>query len=132
MSAIAEPPVDVSYGRTISYGILRSEFDEYLLRRCGARVREGLPFQSIERASEGWLVNGDIRARAVVGAGGHFCPVSRFLGNKPSAPSVVAREIEFEMPPAQAATCSVAGELPELYFAATCAAMAGSFASGMC
>ena len=116
MSAIAEPQVDVSYGRTISYGILRSEFDEYLLRRCGARVCEGVPFDSIERIEDGWLVNGSIKARLVVGAGGHFCPVSRFLGNKASAPSVVAREIEFEMPPSQAATCSVAGELPELYF----------------
>lgn len=116
MSCIEEPQVDVSYGRTISYGILRSEFDEYLLRRCEARIREGVPFDSIERARDGWIVNGEIKARLVVGAGGHFCPVSRFLGNRASAPSVVAREIEFEMPAAQAASCSIAGELPELYF----------------
>jgi menaquinone-9 beta-reductase len=116
LSSIAEPPVDIHYGRTISYGILRSEFDEYLLRRCGTRLREGVPFNSIERSSEGWIVNGEIRAQLVVGAGGHFCPVSRFFGNKASSPSVVAREIEFEMPAAQAAGCSIAGELPELYF----------------
>jgi flavin-dependent dehydrogenase len=116
LSCIDEPQVDIDYGRTISYGILRSEFDEYLLRRCGARIREGVPFDSIERTGEGWIVNGDIKARLVVGAGGHFCPVSRFLGNKASAPSVVAREIEFEMPAAQAANSRIAGELPELYF----------------
>ncbi|MFI5115708.1 MAG: NAD(P)/FAD-dependent oxidoreductase [Terriglobales bacterium] len=116
LSCIDEPQVDIDYGRTISYGILRSEFDEYLLRRCGARLREGVPFDSIERTGDGWIVNGDIKAQVVVGAGGHFCPVSRFLGNKSSAPSVVAREIEFEMPAAQAASSSIAGELPELYF----------------
>ena len=54
LSSIEEPQVDISYGRTISYGILRSEFDEYLLRRCGARIREGVPFDSIERTAE-WL-----------------------------------------------------------------------------
>jgi menaquinone-9 beta-reductase len=116
LSSIDEPQVDIDYGHTISYGILRSEFDEYLLRRCGARIREGVPFDSIERTEDGWIVNGNIKARLVVGAGGHFCPVSRFLGNKSSAPSVVAREIEFQMPPAQAATSNITGELPELYF----------------
>lgn len=116
LSCIGGPQVDIHYGRTISYGILRSEFDEYLLRRCGARIREGVPFDSIERTGDGWIVNGDIKARLVVGAGGHFCPVSRFLGNKASSPSVVAREIEFEMPAAQAANSRIAGELPELYF----------------
>ena len=116
LSCIAEPQVDVRYGHTISYGILRGEFDEYLLRRCGARLREGIAFNSIQRTKDGWIVNGDIKARLVVGAGGHFCPVSRFLGNKASEPSVVAREIEFEMTATQAAGCSIAGELPELYF----------------
>ena len=116
LSSIDEPQVEVRYGQTISHGILRSEFDAYLLRRCGVRIREGVPFDSIERDGKGWIVNGDIKARMVIGAGGHFCPVSRFLGNQASLPSVVAREIEFEMPPAQAASCSIAGELPELYF----------------
>ncbi len=51
LGCMEEPQVDISYGRTISYGILRSEFDEYLLRRCGARIREGVPFTSIERES---------------------------------------------------------------------------------
>src|SRR5262245_15811956 len=35
------------YGKTISYGILRREFDHYLLQRCGARLRLGNPVKSI-------------------------------------------------------------------------------------
>ncbi|MDR3749162.1 MAG: NAD(P)/FAD-dependent oxidoreductase [Acidobacteriota bacterium] len=116
LSSIEERQVDIRYGRTISYGILRCEFDEYLLRRCGARIQEGVRFNSIQRSRDGWIVNGEIKTRLVVGAGGHFCPVSHFLGNKVSSPSVVAREIEFEMGDAEAASSSVAGELPELYF----------------
>src|SRR5208337_355441 len=113
LGCVEEPQVDVRYGRTISYGIKRCEFDEYLLRRCGARIREGVSLNSLQRTDDGWIVNGDIQARLVVGAGGHFCPVSRFLGNKASSPSVVAQEIEFEMSAADAATCSIIGELPE-------------------
>jgi flavin-dependent dehydrogenase len=116
LGCVEEPQVDVRYGRTISYGIKRCEFDEYLLRRCGARIREGISLNSLQRTDDGWIVNGDIKARLVVGAGGHFCPVSRFLGNKSSSPSVVAQEIEFEMSAADTANSSIIGELPELYF----------------
>jgi len=116
LSCLEERQVEIRYGRTISYGIRRCEFDEYLLRRCGARVREGVTLSSMVRTSDGWIVNGEIQARVVVGAGGHFCPVSRYLGNKASCPSVVAQEIEFEIDAAEAATSSVIGELPELYF----------------
>jgi menaquinone-9 beta-reductase len=116
VSCMRERHVEIRYGQTISYGIRRCEFDEYLLRRCGARIREGLPFTSIVRTSDGWIVNGEIKARIVVGAGGHFCPISRFLGNKASCPSVVAQEIEFGIDMAQAAGSGIIGELPELYF----------------
>ncbi|HEY3119721.1 MAG TPA: FAD-dependent oxidoreductase, partial [Vicinamibacteria bacterium] len=33
--------VETDYGRPVSFGILRREFDEYLLRRSRARVCEG-------------------------------------------------------------------------------------------
>ena len=33
--------VDVDYGTPVSYGIRRCEFDTYLLRRSGARMRLG-------------------------------------------------------------------------------------------
>src|SRR5689334_18636957 len=33
--------VETHYPRPVSFGIRRCEFDEYLLRRCGARLRLG-------------------------------------------------------------------------------------------
>ncbi len=116
LSAIGGPQTDVRCERTVSYGIRRCEFDEYLLRRSGARLREGEPISSIERTDGGWLINGTIRARVLVGAGGHFCPVSRYLGNKGSLAPVVAQEVEFEMAGAEAAGSKVVGDLPELFF----------------
>ncbi len=116
LSAIGGPQVEVRSDRVVSYGIRRCEFDEFLLRRSGARFREGLALTSIERANDSWLINGEIRARMLVGAGGHFCPVGRYLGNKGSPAPVLAQEIEFEMDAPQAARSKVAGEIPELFF----------------
>jgi flavin-dependent dehydrogenase len=115
LSAIGGPQEEVRSDRVVSYGIRRCEFDEYLLRRSGARMREGVSLTSIERSDGGWLVNGKIRARMLIGAGGNFCPVSRYLGNKGAA-AVAAQEIEFEMPAAESAASRVAGEIPELFF----------------
>ena len=52
----------------------------------------------------------------LVGAGGHFGPVGRYLGKSVCTSSVLAQEIEFEVEPAQAAQLKVAGEIPELFF----------------
>ena len=41
LSAIGGPQVEIRSERVVSYGIRRCEFDEYLLRRSGARLREG-------------------------------------------------------------------------------------------
>jgi flavin-dependent dehydrogenase len=116
LSAIGGPQVEVRSECVVSYGIRRCEFDEYLLRRSGARIREGVPLTSIERIDGCWLINADIRARVLIGAGGHFCPVGRYLGNKGSPAPVLAQEIEFEMDASQAAQSKVAGEIPELFF----------------
>jgi menaquinone-9 beta-reductase len=116
LSAIDGPQVDVRGTGIVSYGIRRCEFDEYLLRRSGARIREGVPLASIERSDGGWLINGEVRARILVGAGGHFCPVARYLCSKGSPAPVVAQEIEFEMDSTQAASSRVEGESPELFF----------------
>lgn len=116
VSSLQEREVEVSYDHAVSYGIRRCEFDEYLLRRCGAEIREGVAISSIERSGEGWIINGEINARLLIGAGGHFCPVARHLGNGRSDEPVVAQEIEFEMTPDQAQSCSVQAETPELYF----------------
>src|SRR5215813_8262771 len=108
--------VDVPYGKPISYGIRRCEFDEYLLRRSGAHVCEGVSINSIERAGDEWIVNGKIKTRLLIGAGGHFCPVARFLSADKTDQPVVAQEVEFEMDAKQAAACAVRQEVPELYF----------------
>jgi len=125
ISSMGRPEVEVPFQQIVSYGIRRREFDEYLLRRCGAKVREGVPVTSIERLNNersggAWLINSEIKARMLVGAGGHFCPVARVLANGSRnghrEEPVVAQEIEFAMTPDQAAQCRVRGEFPELYF----------------
>jgi len=114
--AIGQKEVELDCGRVVSYGIRRCEFDDYLLGRCGARVREGYPIQGIERDGDGWIINREIRARMLIGAGGHFCPVAKHLGSDQEPQAVVAREVEFEMTSSEVASCTVRGEFPELYF----------------
>jgi geranylgeranyl reductase family protein len=108
----------VRYDKIVSYGIRRCEFDHYLLERSGARLRLGDTWKSMERVGDRWLVNGEVSAALVIGAGGHFCPVARFLGAHlgKEERAISAQEIEFEMNDAQAAQCAVSGDQPELYF----------------
>lgn len=101
----------------VSYGIRRIEFDNYLLQRCGAELLLGEPFNDMTRDDDGWLVNNRYRARLVVGAGGHFCPVARAIGAKGvSERAVAAQEVEYEMSAAEKAACTIRGEVPELFF----------------
>lgn len=112
------PARTVRYGRTVSYGIRRSEFDHYLLMRSGAQLCLGEPWKGMRRQDDRWLVNESISAALVIGAGGHFCPVARFLGAQlgKDERAIAAQEIEFQMSDAQAARCAVSAEQPELYF----------------
>jgi len=112
-SYIGGPEVETHYGEPVSYGILRSEFDDYLLRRCGARLVPGESVTHLARSGEEWIVNNTTQCRTLVGAGGTFCPVARFLGAKVSREIVVAaQEAEFEVDE----RCSISGPIPELYF----------------
>jgi flavin-dependent dehydrogenase len=81
-----------------------------------------MSLSSLERTGAGWIANGNIRARLVVGAGGHFCPVARHFSAKRAETAVVAQETEFEMDARQQAACPVRGPVPQLYF---CADMKG-------
>jgi menaquinone-9 beta-reductase len=120
---IGGPALDTRYNTTVSYGIRRREFDDYLLRRSGARFIEGIALTSLQRENGGWVANGNIKTRLVVGAGGHFCPVAKLTGAKPVRENaVVAQEAEFEMDAGQQAACRVRPDTPELYF---CADMKG-------
>jgi flavin-dependent dehydrogenase len=122
-SRIGGPEVETDYAMPISFGIRRCEFDEFLVKRCGARMFQGMPIKTIERTGGSWLVNSEIRARLIVGAAGHFCPVARLLGaGARSEVAVAAQEIEFEMDAAQREQCTVRAEVPELFF---CADMKG-------
>ncbi|HTU36102.1 MAG TPA: NAD(P)/FAD-dependent oxidoreductase [Candidatus Acidoferrum sp.] len=108
---------ETSYDEPVSYGIRRCEFDEYLVRRSGTRLLEKQPFRSVERVDDAWIVNGEVKARVLVAAGGHFCPVARHLNPRVNSEIIVAaQEAEFEMSPAQRKACAVQGDVPELYF----------------
>jgi menaquinone-9 beta-reductase len=114
---IGGPAVETDCRATVSYGIRRREFDDYLLRRSGARLLAPAALKSMRRENGGWIVNDSIRTRLVVGAGGHFCPVAKISGAKPPRENaVVAQEAEFEMSEREQARCRVRAEQPELYF----------------
>lgn len=109
--------VVTTYPRAVSHGILRSEFDHYLLRRSGAAIAEGAALASLRRDGDAWVVNDHFRAPLVIGAGGHFCPVAHRLGARRTDDVVVAaQEVEFRMDDAQRRRCKVEPEVPELYF----------------
>ena len=109
----------IVYDRPVSFAIRRAEFDAYLLGRSGARTRLGAPVASLRREGDAWIVNGGLRAPMLVGAGGHFCPVARWLNAETSRERgalVTAEEIEFVMSPHDEAACPIAPGIPELYF----------------
>lgn len=122
---------DIRYSETVSYGIRRVEFDDYLLRRTGARLFTGGAVRSLRREAGAWLVDEHFRSPMLVGAGGHTCPVARALGAHPGGePAVVAQEIEFLAPASALAGCAVQGERPELYFCRDLAGYGWCFRKG--
>ena len=117
VGCIGGPSVDTEYGSAVSYGIRRCQFDNYLVKRSGARVLPPAALATLERIQDGWMANGKIHPRLIIGAGGHFCPVARLTGSKASGETpVVAQETEFEMDARQLANCRVRADTPELYF----------------
>lgn len=110
--------VETEYTDTVSYGIRRYELDDYLLQRSGARLMLGQPLDSLVGTDKHWIVNNTIMTPLVIGAGGHFCPVARFMGAQIGVdePAIKAKEIEFKMSKLQQFECQVRGEMPELYF----------------
>jgi geranylgeranyl reductase family protein len=119
-------------GKPASYGIRRFEFDHYLLQRSKARTRLGEPLKTMTRDGNGWLVNGDIKTPLVVGAGGHFCPVSRLLGTQlgQSETIVSAQEIEFPLSAEQRGECKFDNDMVELYFCPDLKGYGWCFAKG--
>ncbi|MEX2146894.1 MAG: NAD(P)/FAD-dependent oxidoreductase [Candidatus Rokuibacteriota bacterium] len=112
---------ETRWQRPASYGIVRREFDHYLLQRAaaaGADVREGARVISVQTSSDGVVVHtpqGALRAAAVIGAGGHRCPVAHALGDVSEREEVVvAQESETRLAPGHAAAAWVT-DAPELY-----------------
>lgn len=117
VSCMGGPELETYYDAPVSYGIRRCEFDDYLLRRSGARLLLASPLTHLERSRGEWIVNSEIRTPMLVGAGGTFCPVARILGAKVNRETVIAaQEVEFVMDARQADACAVRPEIPELYF----------------
>ena len=118
ISQLGQKQVESHYdGKPVSYGIRRIEFDDYLLKRCGAELILQQAFKTMEKNKNGWLVNKRFQAKLVIGAGGHYCPVARAIDSKGiSELAVVAQEVEFEMNAQQKQNCQVQEEVPELFF----------------
>lgn len=109
--------IDVTYDRPVSFGIRRCEFDHYLLQRSSATLLVGQAASTIRREGSEWIVNDAIRAKMLVGAGGHFCPVARLLSDGQQSSSVVAaQEVEFAIDPDDRDEFAIDEEVPELYF----------------
>lgn len=118
ISQLGQKQVESNYpGEPVSYGIRRIEFDDYLLKRCGAELILQEAFKEMEKNDDGWLVNNKYQAKLVIGAGGHYCPVARAIGSKGvSELAVIAQEAEFEMSAQQKQNCNIKEEVPELFF----------------
>ncbi len=114
----------IDYGKTVSYGIIRTEFDDFLLKRAinayGLKVHFGTYVRSIHQKQDRVTVTtsrGTIEARVVIGAGGHFCPVSKALGNTTSDDFTVATlESETLLDPGVMKRFTLKGEIPEIRF----------------
>lgn len=113
-----QSPVENDHRAVVSYGIRRCEFDTFLLERVASHKCLATPVDSIVRRNGNWLVNERWQAPLLVGAGGHFCPVARLLGEAPGGHEsvVAAKEVEFEMTREQAHACETRGDTPELWF----------------
>jgi geranylgeranyl reductase family protein len=113
---------ETRWARPASYGILRREFDHYLLERAaaaGADVRQGLRVTGVTVRSDRACVattHGEFEASVVIGAGGHRCPVAGALGRISAREEVVvAQESETHLAPAHAAALAPFMDAPELY-----------------
>lgn len=101
--------------RARGHFIRRAELDHFLLRRSGAEVREGAAIKSIEADGSGWVIDSELCADYLIGAGGTHCPVARQLFSpKPRRPvGVQEREFQLDSARIEAARLGRDGE-PEL------------------
>lgn len=77
------------------YSIRRFEFDDFLLRRAGARVLQH-KVRDIRRDGSDYVVDGEFRCKYLVGAGGTACPVYRTLFHERNPRSSVLQTATYE------------------------------------
>ncbi|HKA29284.1 MAG TPA: NAD(P)/FAD-dependent oxidoreductase [Candidatus Binatia bacterium] len=113
---------ETRFGRVASHGIVRAEFDTFLLRRAaaaGAVVREGARVRRLACAPGGVTVETDddaVTASLVVGAGGHHCPVARAFGEIDDQEDVVVtQESETRLDAARLRALTPRYGCPELF-----------------
>ena len=113
---------ETRWRRPASYGILRREFDHYLLdraRAAGVDVREGARVSEVTQDADGVRVvspHGTFTAPVVIGAGGHRCPVSHAFGQVSEREEVVvAQESETRLTAERVESLGHWWEAPELY-----------------
>ena len=84
--------------RTPQHSVRRYEFDQWLLERSQAPFLE-YNVRSIEQRGDAFLIDGRLRCRYLIGAGGTRCPVYRDLFRashpRPRDLQVVTQELEF-------------------------------------
>ncbi len=113
---------ETGWRRPASYGIIRREFDHYLLERAaaaGADVRWGIRVTGVEQRADTVIVETDrgrFEAPVIIGAGGHRCPVAKALGQVSVREEVVAaQESETRLPRDWVARLAPFLRAPELY-----------------
>jgi geranylgeranyl reductase family protein len=113
---------ETRWSRPASYGIIRREFDHHLLERAataGADVRWGIRVTRVLQHEDRVRVEterGVFEAPAVIGAGGHRCPVARALGEVSEREEVVvAQESETRLSPEWVARLAPDLSAPEIY-----------------
>ncbi|MGH7857113.1 MAG: geranylgeranyl reductase family protein [Candidatus Binatia bacterium] len=119
---LADDAVETSWPKTVSYGIVRREFDHFLLERArsaGADVRDGVRVRAVGRGGDETAVEtaaGPFSAPIVIGAGGHHCPVARAFGEiSPEEMVVVTRESETRLGRDRLAEFAPRPGVPELF-----------------
>jgi geranylgeranyl reductase family protein len=113
---------ETAWDHTVSFGIVRREFDHFLLERArgaGAEVIDGVRVSRLERRAGRFVVEtprGDFVAPLLIGAGGHHCPVARAFGEIPERESVVVtQESETRIGRVQIAAIAPRPGVPELF-----------------
>ena len=83
--------------RVRQYSIRRFEFDDFLLRRAGARLAQH-KVRDVRRDGDDYIIDDEYRSKYLVGAGGTACPVYRalFHDNSPRENALQTATLEQE------------------------------------